>query len=80
MTRPWALSSLLADQFDVIRAVSDGGMALTAVTQLLPDVAVLDISMPILDGIEIARRIRNTGNRAAVIFLTCFTNPEIIDA
>jgi len=49
-----ALGSLLADQFDVIRAVGDGGMALTAVTQLLPVAAVLDISMPILDGIEVA--------------------------
>ena len=70
----------LADQSDVIRAVSDGGMALHAVTQLHPDVAVLDISMPILDGIEVARRMKNTGNKGAVIFLTCLTDPDIVDA
>jgi len=42
------LTSTLADEFDVIRAVSDGGAALVAATQLLPDVAILDIFMPVL--------------------------------
>jgi CheY-like chemotaxis protein len=42
--------SMLGSEFDVIRAVGDGGAALTAATQLLPDVAILDICMPVLKG------------------------------
>jgi CheY-like chemotaxis protein len=37
------LTSMLAAEFDVIRAFSDGGAALTAVTEMLPDVTILDI-------------------------------------
>jgi CheY-like chemotaxis protein len=64
------LTSMLGAEFDVIRAVSDGGAALAATTQLLPDVAILDICMPVLNGIEVARRIRDTGTNVAVVFLT----------
>lgn len=42
------LTSMLGVEFDVIWAVGDGGAALTAATQLLPDVAILDICMPVL--------------------------------
>ena len=74
------LASLLAENFEVIRAVSDGGAALAAVTQLLPDVAILDISMPVLNGIEVARRIRDGSHRAVVVFLTCFSDADIFEA
>ncbi|PYX40244.1 MAG: hypothetical protein DMG81_06900 [Acidobacteria bacterium] len=53
------------------RAVSDGGAALAAVTQLLPDVAILDISMPV---------IRDGSHRAVVVFLTCFSDADIFEA
>jgi CheY-like chemotaxis protein len=55
------LTSMLGAEFDVIRAVSDGDAALAATTQLLPDVAILDFCMPVLNGIEVARRIRIQG-------------------
>jgi response regulator NasT len=74
-----ALVSLLADHFDVIRAVGDGGAALPAVAQFLPDVVILDISMPVLNGIEVARRLRDRGNNAIVIVLTCCTDIDIVD-
>ena len=45
------VSALSAD-FDVIRAVCDGGAAVAAAKHLLPDVAALDVSMPVLDGIH----------------------------
>ena len=48
------LTSTLLPEFEVIQAVSDGGEAPAAATQLLPDVAILDISMPVLSGIEVA--------------------------
>jgi len=74
------LTSMLGAEFDVIRAVGDGGAALTAATQLLPDVAILDICMPVLNGIEVARRIRDTQTNVAVVFLTACSDIDTFDA
>jgi CheY-like chemotaxis protein len=74
------ITAMLGAEFDVIRAVGDGGAALTAVTQLLPDVAILDICMPVLNGIEVARRIRDTRTKVAVVFLTACSDIDIFGA
>ncbi len=74
------LTSMLGAEFDVIWAVGDGGAALTAATQLLPDVAILDICMPVLNGIEVARRIRDTQTNVAVVFLTACSDIDTFDA
>jgi DNA-binding NarL/FixJ family response regulator len=74
------VTSALAIDFDVVRAVSDGGTAVAAVAQLLPDVAVLDIGMPVLNGIEVARRLRAAGQDTTVVFLTAHSDPEILNA
>ena len=52
------------------RAAADGFEALTAVREFAPDVIVLDVMMPRLDGLEVIRRIRASGNPAPVLFLT----------
>jgi DNA-binding NarL/FixJ family response regulator len=72
--------SALAADFDVILAVSDGESAVAANAQLLPDVAVLDISMPILNGIDVARRIRETCTSTQVIFLSAHADAETVEA
>ena len=72
--------SALAADFDVIRAVNDGGSALAATAQLLPDVAVLDISMPVLNGIEVARRIRETRENTRVVFLSAHADVDTLEA
>src|SRR6266566_6056652 len=74
------LTSTLADEFDVIRAVSDGGAALAAATQLLPDFAILDISMPVLNGIEVARRIRDAKTNVTVVFFTACSDFDTFHA
>ena len=74
------LTSILTAEFDVIRAVSDGGAALVAATQLLPDVAVLDVCMPVLSGIEVARRLRGTRTNLAVVFVTACSDLEMFHA
>ena len=51
-------------------AAEDGRAALAAVTARRPDLIVLDVMMPELDGFETLRRLRDAGNRTPVIFLT----------
>src|SRR5262249_25262767 len=64
------LRGLLDPYFDVVGIASDGRELLSAAKTLDPDVVVLDISMPSLNGIEAARQLRRTNSRAKLIFLT----------
>src|SRR5262249_22092697 len=64
------LRSLLDPSFDVVGIVSDGREVLSVVKLLDPEVVVLDISMPCLNGIEAAPQMRAMNLRAKVIFLT----------
>jgi DNA-binding NarL/FixJ family response regulator len=64
------LRSLLEPHFDVVGIVSDGREVVGAVKTLAPDVVVLDVSMPSLNGIEGARQMRAENCRAKVVFLT----------
>jgi two-component system response regulator ChvI len=52
-----------------VRTFHDGAAALAALTEQPPDVAILDIKMPRMDGVEVLRRLRQTSN-LPVIFLT----------
>jgi DNA-binding NarL/FixJ family response regulator len=74
------VTSELAIDFDVIRAVSDGGSAVAAATQLMPDIAVLDVGMPVLDGIEVTRRLRSVSQDTKVVLLTAYSDPDIVNA
>jgi DNA-binding NarL/FixJ family response regulator len=64
------LRGLLEPEFELVGIVSDGRDALEAVATLQPDVLVLDITMPSLNGIEVGRQLRAAGSPAKVIFLT----------
>jgi two-component system nitrate/nitrite response regulator NarL len=63
-------ASTLASEFDVVAAVHNGQEALDAAAQLDPDVVVLDISMPVFDGIKTASRLRQCNSSAKIVFLT----------
>ena len=64
------LRSLLEPHFDVVGIVSDGREVVIAAGKLAPDVVVLDISMPSLNGIEATRQMRAAGCRAKMVVLT----------
>jgi DNA-binding NarL/FixJ family response regulator len=64
------LRGLLDPCFDVVGIVSDGRELLAAAKDLDPDVVVLDVSMPSLNGIEAALHLRDANSRAKIIFLT----------
>lgn len=50
--------NLLQSEFEVVGAVNDGQALLEAASKLRPDVVVLDISMPVMNGLEAADRLR----------------------
>ena len=62
--------TILAAEFDVVAAVSDGMAAVDAALRLRPDVVVLDISMPVLSGFDAAARVLAGPRPPIVIFLT----------
>ncbi len=64
------LRSLLQPHFDVVGILSDGRELVAAAQRFDPDVVVLDISMPSLNGIDAARQMQSAGCRAKVVFLT----------
>jgi DNA-binding NarL/FixJ family response regulator len=72
------VTKLLEGSFEIVGKASDGMGALEAVLTLDPDVAVLDISMPGMSGIEVARELRNRGTRAKIVFLTVLEDPDIL--
>jgi DNA-binding NarL/FixJ family response regulator len=70
----------LETEFDIVAAVNNGQRAIEMVAELAPDLVVLDICMPILDGIETARRLRASGSTTKVIFLTALEDPDFVTA
>lgn len=67
---------LAANGCEVIATAADGQSAVDAAAQLLPDILVLDISMPILNGIRAARRVLEVNLSIKIVFLTAHKDPE----
>jgi DNA-binding NarL/FixJ family response regulator len=65
-----AFQKLLEPEFEVVGTVTDGRTLLTAAPQLKPDVIVVDISMPLLNGMEAARRLKRSLPALKLVFLT----------
>jgi DNA-binding NarL/FixJ family response regulator len=64
------LRHILEPQFEIVGIVENGRDLLSAAEQLRPDVIVADISMPLLNGIEAARRLKKTPHAPKIVFLT----------
>jgi DNA-binding NarL/FixJ family response regulator len=73
------VTALLRESFDVVDTVADGQAALKATLKLEPDLVVLDISMPLMSGIEVAEELKRQGNKAKVVFLTVHEDQDILN-
>ena len=69
---------MLEPEFDLVGTVEDGQALLAAAKTLKPDVILLDISMPVLNGIDAARRLRKLLPSAKLIFLTMHADQDYV--
>jgi DNA-binding NarL/FixJ family response regulator len=65
-----AFAKLLAEECDIVGQVADGRALVAAAEKLQPDVVVLDISMPLLNGLEAGRQIKQRSRNIKLVFLT----------
>jgi len=72
-----AFKGLLEPEFEVVGAVANGRALLVAAQALNPDVIILDISMPLLNGLDAARQLKGLCPHAKLIFLTMNPDPEM---
>jgi DNA-binding NarL/FixJ family response regulator len=72
--------SELEEEFEVVAVVRNGLEALEAVASLDPDVLVIDISMPVMDGLQTANKLRASKSRVKVVFLTIHDDPDFFEA
>ena len=72
--------SLLGREFEILDPVEDGRAFLEAATKLKPDVCLLDISMPVVNGIEAATKLKESEATAKIIFLTIHEDLDFLQA
>ena len=72
-----AFEKLLAPECDVVAKVADGRALVAAVQEHHPDVVVLDLSMPLLNGLEAARQIKSFDKNVRLVFVTMNEDPDL---
>ena len=72
-----AFKALLEPEYDVVGTVTDGRTLLTEFARLRPDVVLLDVSMPMLNGLDAGRRLKADHPGVRLIYLTMNPDPEL---
>jgi DNA-binding NarL/FixJ family response regulator len=75
-----AVERHLEREFEVVGKVLDGQLLLEEAIRLKPDVIVSDISLPRLNGIAAADRLRESGCQSRIVFLTASSDPDFVRA
>ena len=74
------VARLLQPEFDVLGSVTNGKALISATERLKPDVVIIDISMPVLNGIEAVRRLKDSCTKAKFVFLTVHNSSDYVAA
>ena len=77
----FAISAMLRKQsnLQVIGEAVDGEDAVQKAQQLQPDLVLLDIGLPALDGLKVARRIRELSPKSEILFVSNISSPDIVE-
>ena len=78
MLREGLRRSMTEEGFDVVGEADNGEQAVAMAADLLPDIVLMDVSMPEMDGVEATRAIRATGTHTRVIMLTMHADKEVL--
>ncbi len=70
----------LNGDFAIVGTVGNGRDAVDSVLSLNPDVLVTDISMPVLNGFQVASALRTADSRTKIVFLTCHADRDYVQA
>jgi DNA-binding NarL/FixJ family response regulator len=71
---------VLEEEFEMLDAVADGQALLEAASELKPDLCLVDVSMPIVNGLEVAVRLKKRGSKAKVVFLSIHEDVDFVRA
>ncbi len=74
------LRLLLESHYEIVGAVADGRALVTRAAELKPDVLIVDVSMPLLNGLDAAERVREQLPTVKIVFLTMQDNPNLAAA
>src|SRR6267378_1837554 len=69
-------SEILAQEFNIVATANDGISAVRAAMEFKPDILILDIAMPGINGIRVAHEVRRLGLTAKLVFLTVQADPD----
>ena len=72
--------ALLLPHYDVVGVTTDGVSLVSEVQRLNPDVVVVDITMPLMNGIDAVQKLKKAGATANFVFLTVNTGSEFVEA
>jgi DNA-binding NarL/FixJ family response regulator len=72
-----AFQKLLEEDCDVVGMVGDGRALIAAALKLRPDVVVVDVAMPLLNGLDAARQIKQLLPETRIVFLTMNEDPDL---
>ena len=75
-----SLVNMLQGNFVVAGTFTDGSSVLNQFLRLTPDIIILDISMGEQNGIELATRLRDSGSRSKIVFLTIHDDRDFLNA
>src|SRR5580704_5354727 len=72
------VASVLREDFEIVASVRSGKEAIETVVRLNPDILILDIEMPGLNGIQTAQSLNESGTVTKIVFLTGYEDPSFV--